>query len=137
MSLDALPGQLFAEMASWLYKKMDREGGVGSRRYLGLERRIFQHDTKATLQCFSPLSKTLRALVRQTPELYLYAKNVKWRGPPASYHHHALTSGCSRQVNDLRIASLFASPSFRNVAAQLLLFDLRAKYFRQALRSRS
>lgn len=123
MSLDTLPAQLFAEVTSWLYARVYWEGEMGPRRYSRLGRCIFQHDTKATLQCFSPLSKTLHALVRRTPELYLYAKNVEWRGPPATYQH-ALALRCSRQVNDLRIASLFAS--FHNVAAQLLLVDLRA-----------
>ena len=76
------------------------------------------------LQCFSSLSRALYDLVRQTPELCLYAKTIKWSLDRSTYHP-TLALGCSRYVEDHRIASLLGS-SFRMVAAQLLLVNLRA-----------
>lgn len=83
-----------------------------------------EHTAKAMVQCFSSLSWALHDLVRQTPELYLYAKSINWGSYRRTYHT-ALALGCSRYVNDRRITPLLA-PSFRDVAACLLLVDLRA-----------
>jgi hypothetical protein len=124
MSLDTLPGQLFADVVSWLHEKVRRcvEENLSTRYGEDVEY-TFEHDAKATLQCFSPLSKTLHALVRQTQQLYLHVHDIEGgkRGPVCK---PALALGCSLSVVDGRIASLF-SPSFRSIAAQLLIVDMR------------
>lgn len=123
MSLDTLPDQLFAEVTSWLYEKVGRYVEVPSSRIRTSVACTFEHDAKATLQCFSPLSKTLHTLVRQMQQLYLHVHDIEGeeRGPACK---PAIALGCSMSVVDGRIASLFAS-SFRSVAVQLLIVDLR------------
>lgn len=119
MLLATLPGQVFALVVRSLYpqetrwirdpqsRSADSFGGSG------------KHDAKAMLQCFSSLSKTLHATVRQTLELY--PSNL-WR---YGSFHPILMLTCPPFVVDGRLASLFAS-SFHAIAAQLLLVDLRA-----------
>jgi hypothetical protein len=122
MSLDTLPGQIFADVVSWLHEKVLREQNTSTRHPDTVDC-TFEHDAKATLQCFSPLSKTLHALVRTTQQLYLHVHDIegKERGPACK---PAIALGCSLSVVDGRIASLFAS-SFRSVAAQLVIVDMR------------
>ena len=123
MSLANLPGPLLAEVVRWLYPRMDRQV-MGWHRYASSYFASCEHDAKAALQCFSPLSKALHALVRQTPEMYFQVNDLDCEYSKPTYEP-ALALGCSRSVVDGHIASLLAS-SFRMTAAQLLLIDLRA-----------
>jgi len=73
MLFATLPGPVFAQVVHWFSPQetcwirdpQSRYADGGGRR---------KHNAKTMLQCFSLLSKTLHALVRQTPELYFYSK---------------------------------------------------------------
>jgi hypothetical protein len=110
-------------VVSWLYPGEYREELEATRTGDSVICR-FEHDAKATLQCFSSLSKTFHVLVCQTPELYVYVRNIYNYKSPSTYHT-ALALNCSRHVKNWRIKELLES-SFCDVAAQLFKIDLRA-----------
>lgn len=127
MSLATLPASLFAQVMHWLYPPVTRwDSGVHSRYVLHWGRGVhLEWDTKAALQCFSALSKSLHAMVRESSELYVYAESMEWSLSTTRKFHPALALTCSRLVADGRLASLLAS-SFRNATTNLVLVDLRA-----------
>lgn len=116
MLFATLPGPVFAQVVHWLYPQETCWIRDPQSRYADGGGRG-KHNAKAMLQCFSLLSKTLHALVRQTPELYFYSKTLYW-GQLPTYHsfwawgaHNTSTTVASHLCSHRHFGTLLVASS--------------------------